>query len=88
MPEMSWITIKILDGLSSLYRTLAVEHEGGGDDLLPVLPGAAQVVLAVAVIHLLPRPDGVLGHEVSLREDKIQNQQYYGHRYYSLCGLC
>ena len=64
-----------LNESSSLYRTLAVKHEGGRDDFLPVLPGAAQVVLAVAVVHLLPRPDGVLGHEVGLREENIQNQE-------------
>ena len=62
------MTFKIQHGLSCLYRTLAVKHEGGGDDLLPVLPGAAEVVLTVAVVDLLPGPDGVLSHEISLRE--------------------
>ena len=56
----------IQNGFSSLYRALAVKHEGCGDDLLPVLPGAAEMVLAVAVKDLLPRLDSVLSHEIGL----------------------
>ena len=56
----------IQNGLLSLYRALAVKHEGCGDNLLPVLPGATEVVLPVAVEDLLPRLDSVLSHEIGL----------------------
>ena len=36
------------------------------------------MVLAVAVVDLLPSPDGVLSHEIGLREVNIQNQQFSG----------
>ena len=50
----------------SFYRTLAVEYKGGGDEFLSVLPRAAEMVLAIAVIDLLASLDGVLGDKVGL----------------------
>ena len=46
---------------------MAVEHEGGADDLLSVDLAMTQVMLAVAVEDLLSFLDGVLGHEVGLK---------------------
>ena len=49
------------------HLALAVEHEGGADDLLSVDLAMTQVMLAVAVEDLLSFLDGVLGHEVGLK---------------------
>ena len=54
------------------YRTLALEHECIGDELLSVRLGVAEVVGAVAVEHLLPLLDGVLGDEVGLDKDGVK----------------
>ena len=55
------------------YRTLALEHECIGDELLSVRLGVAEVVGAVAVEHLLPLLDGVLGDEVGLDKDGVMS---------------
>ena len=69
------------------YRTLTLEHECIGDELLSVRLGVAEVVGAVAVEHLLPLLDGVLGDEVGLDKDGVMSSDNISSQCYPVSSV-